>query len=80
MKLDTVNAAVDTTVEATDSVVPQADTGVASVASASVIVTKSSSQLIVIVAAAVEAAKAGLQDGSIVVSTTSADCPAFILQ
>ena len=30
--------------------------------------------------AAVEAAKAGLQDGSIVVSTTSADCPAFILQ
>ena len=29
---------------------------------------------------AVEAAKAGLQDGSIVVSTTSADCPAFILQ
>ena len=30
--------------------------------------------------AAVEAAKAGLQDGSIVVSTTSADCPMFELQ
>ena len=30
--------------------------------------------------AAVETAKAALQDGSIVVSTTSADCPAFILQ
>ena len=30
--------------------------------------------------AAVEAAKAGLQDGSIVVSTTSADCPMFDLQ
>ena len=36
MKLDTVNAAVDTTVLATDSVVPQADTGVASFASSSV--------------------------------------------
>ncbi len=30
--------------------------------------------------AAVEEAKAALMDGSIVVSTTSADCPAFILQ
>ena len=30
--------------------------------------------------AAVEAAKADLQSGAIVVSTTSADCPAFILQ